>query len=107
MLCASWCRPAYSAHRDQPFQLQALAAFAPLAPQDLRLGAGLAFSPARTWFWRADVVQHQAGGTLNRRFTLGDVVELTAGAGVYYDFTVTGSFLKRLVPQITVGRVTF
>lgn len=102
LLFAGLCGNVWAAHRDQPFALEALATFAPLSPQDIRLGAGLDFSPAKPTFLRLDVVQHEVGLTLNRRFKLADVLELSAGLGVYYDLQT-----RKPVPVLTLGHLTF
>lgn len=103
LLCAAWSPRACSgAHRDQPFALEGIATFAPIEPQDLRLGAGLDLAPARATFLRLDVVQHEAGVTLNHRFKLADVLQLSAGLGVYYDFAT-----RHPVPVVTLGHLTF
>lgn len=99
--------PASAARRDQKFALEGIATFAPIEPQDLRFGFGVDIRPAHKNYFRVDAVQHQVGVTINRRFKLADTLRLSAGIGGYYDFTKTGNFLQHIVPQVTLGHLTF
>lgn len=89
-------------HSDQPLALEAIVAGLPFDGQDLRIGAGLAFLPTKPLYVRADVVEHCSGLTLNHRFVLLSVVELSAGAGVLYEFTT-----HRVRPAVTLARILF
>ena len=78
-----------------------MVAYLPTEP-DLRLGLGLDFNPANTTFLRLEAVEHNVGLSLDRRFHLGQYVELSTGLGAYYDLTD-----HRLRPALTLGRITF
>ena len=89
-------------HEDQPLALETLAAGLPFDGSDLRIGAGVAFYPTRQIYPRLDVVEHAAGLTLNHKVTVMNVLELSVGAGVYYEFTT-----QRVRPVITLARILF
>lgn len=89
-------------HHDQPLALEAVVSYLPLYPQDIRIGAGLAFHPTKSWYLRADVIQHDIGLTIAHRMALFNTLEFSAGLSAYWD-VVAG----KVVPGVTLGRILF
>lgn len=100
MWCATGCYAV--ARSDEPLALEAVASYFPISPQDLRLGAGLAFRPNDPIYLRVDAVQSAAGLTLSHRIVLAQTIELSVGLSCYYEMTT-----HHVRPAVTLARILF
>lgn len=98
----AWPWKGFAARESQPLALEAVASYFPISPQDLRLGAGLAFRPTDPVYLRVDAVQSAVGLTLNHRFVLASTIELSVGVSCFYEVTT-----REIRPALTLARVLF